>query len=150
MTQHDRRNNIDLSVQEMADALWDKMIQCTSNIKEISLNGIPDEKVKIMKDVLENIWQNLRLHFDVDCTSVKNNQNLASPVTTVKKRLSKEVSNKNGSHQRKDTNHHNKLTSGRIYFSYKDFLLCMEGTCCFEPCSYYGDVRRNNAYSSYP
>ena len=97
---HDRRNNM-IYRTEMADALWDKMIQCASNIQEISLNGVPDEKVKIMKDVLENIWQNLRLHFDVDCTSVKNNQNLASPVTTVKKRLSKEVSNKNGSRQRK-------------------------------------------------
>jgi MarR family transcriptional regulator for hemolysin len=96
----DRRNN-KIYRTEMADALWDQMMQCASNIKEISLKGIPDENLKIMKDVLENIWQNLRLHFDVDCTSIKNNQNVASPVTTVEKRLSKEVSNKNGNRQRK-------------------------------------------------
>jgi len=96
----DRRNNR-IYRTEAADAIWDKMIQCALNIKAISLKDVPDENVKIMKDVLENIWQNLRLHFDVDCTSVTNNQNLASPVTTVKKRLSKEVVNKNGNRQRK-------------------------------------------------
>jgi MarR family transcriptional regulator, transcriptional regulator for hemolysin len=96
----DRRNNR-IYRTEMADVLWDKMMECASNIKEISLKGIPDENVKIMKDVLENIWQNLRLHFDVDCVGIKNNQNVASPVTTIKKRLSKEVSNKNRSSQRK-------------------------------------------------
>ena len=84
----DRRNN-KIYRTEMADVLWGKMVQCASNIKEISLEGIPDENVKIMKDVLENIWQNLRVHFDVDCTSIKNNQNVASPVTTVKKKIIK-------------------------------------------------------------
>lgn len=96
----DRRNN-KIYRTEMADALWDRMMQCTSNIKEISLKGIPDENVKIMKNVLENIWQNLRLHFDIDCASVKNSQNVVSPVSTVKKRLSKEVLDKNGNRQRK-------------------------------------------------
>ena len=96
----DRRNNM-IYRTELADALWDKMIQCALNIKEISLKGVSDENVKIMKGVLENIWQNLRLHFDVDCTSIKNNHNVASPVTTVKKGLSKEASNKNGIRQRK-------------------------------------------------
>ncbi|HET7148020.1 MAG TPA: MarR family winged helix-turn-helix transcriptional regulator [Candidatus Nitrosopolaris sp.] len=96
----DRRNNM-IYRTEMADVLWDKMIQCALNVKEISLKSIPDENVKIMKDVLESIWQNLRLNFDVDCTSIKNNQNLASSITTAKKRLSKEVSNENGNRQRK-------------------------------------------------
>jgi MarR family transcriptional regulator, transcriptional regulator for hemolysin len=96
----DRRNN-KIYRTEMADALWDKIMQCTSNIKEISLKGIPDENLKIMKDALENIWQNLRLHFDVDCASIKNSQNVVSSVTTVKKRLSKEVLDKNGNRQRK-------------------------------------------------
>lgn len=90
----DRRNNR-IYRTERADALWDKMMQCVSSIKEISLKGIPDQNVKVMKDVLENIWQNLKLHFDVDW--VENNQN--SPATT-KKRLSK-MSYKNGSSQRK-------------------------------------------------
>jgi len=77
----DRRNNR-IHRTELANAQWDKMIECASNIKEISLNGIPDKNIKIMKDVLENIWQNLRFHFDVDCTSIKNNQNVVSPVRT--------------------------------------------------------------------
>ena len=96
----DRRNN-KIYRTDMADALWDKMIQCAYNVKEISLKGIPDENLKIMKDVLENIWQNLRLHFDVDCVSIKTDHNLGSSVTSVKKRLSSEVSNKNGNRQRK-------------------------------------------------
>jgi MarR family transcriptional regulator for hemolysin len=83
----DRRNNR-IYRTEAADALWDKMIECVSNIKEISLKGIPDENVKIMKDVLENIWQNLRLHFDVDAdciSTTRNNQNVTSHVMTTKK-----------------------------------------------------------------
>lgn len=96
----DRRNNR-IYRTERADVLWDKMVQCASNIKEISLKDIPDQNVKIMKDVLENIWQNLRIHFNIDGVDIKNSQNLASPPTTVKKRSSKEVSDKNGISQRK-------------------------------------------------
>ena len=76
----DRRNNR-IYRTELADVQWDKMIECASNIKEISLKGIPDKNIKIMKDVLENIWQNLRLHFDVDFASIKNSQ---SPVAATK------------------------------------------------------------------
>ena len=78
----DRRNNR-IYRTDRADASWDKMIQCASDVKEISLKGIPDENIKILRDTLENIWQNLRLHFDIDCTDIKNNQNVAA-VTTVK------------------------------------------------------------------
>ena len=78
----DRRNNR-IYRTDKADALWEKMIQCASDIKEISLKGIPDENIKILRDTLENIWQNLRLHFNIDCTDIKNNQNVAA-VTTVR------------------------------------------------------------------
>src|SRR5438094_10272121 len=37
----DRRNNR-IYRTDRADALWDKMIQCASDVKEISLKGIPD------------------------------------------------------------------------------------------------------------
>jgi MarR family transcriptional regulator for hemolysin len=84
----DRRNNR-IYRTERAEVLWEKMVKCVSSIKEISLKGIPDQNVKITKDVLENIWQNLRLHFDVDWIDIKNNQNTASPATAIKKRLSK-------------------------------------------------------------
>jgi len=82
----DRRNNR-IYRTDIADVQWDKMIECVSNIKETSLKGIPDRNIKIMKDVLENIWQNLRLHFDVDCTGIKNNQNAASHVSTMKRKI---------------------------------------------------------------
>lgn len=78
----DRRNNR-IYRTDRADALWDNMVQCVSDIKEISLRGIPDENIKILRDTLENIWQNLRLHFDIDCTDIKNNQNVAA-VTAAK------------------------------------------------------------------
>jgi len=61
----DRRNNR-IYRTEMADLQWHKMMECVLNIKQISLKGIPDESVKIMKDVLENIWYNLRVYFDDD------------------------------------------------------------------------------------
>jgi MarR family transcriptional regulator for hemolysin len=79
---HDRRNNR-IYRTDRADALWDKMMQCASDIKEISLKGVPDENIKLLRVTLENIWQNLRLHFNIDCTDIKNNQNVAR-VTTVK------------------------------------------------------------------
>jgi MarR family transcriptional regulator, transcriptional regulator for hemolysin len=79
----DRRNNR-IYRTELANAQWDKMIECASNIKEISLKGIPDKNIKIMVDVLENIWQNLKLNFDVDCSSTKNTQNVVSHVRTTK------------------------------------------------------------------
>src|SRR5215475_13007705 len=66
----DRRNNR-IYRTEMADLQWHKMMECVLKIKEISLKGIPDESVKIMKDALENIWYNLRLYFDVDSDYVK-------------------------------------------------------------------------------
>lgn len=79
----DRRNNR-IYRTEKAEVLWDKMVQCASSIKEISLKGIPDQNVKVMKDVLENIWQNLRIHFDIDFVGIKNNRNVASPAMTKK------------------------------------------------------------------
>ena len=66
----DRRNNR-IYRTEMADLQWHKMMECVLKIKEISLKGIPDESVKIMKDALENIWYNLRLNFDVDSDYLK-------------------------------------------------------------------------------
>jgi len=80
----DRRNNR-IYRTEMADLQWHKMMECALNIKEISLKGIPDESVKIMKDVLENIWYNLRLYFDVDCDDIKKSHHETSHVRRIKK-----------------------------------------------------------------
>jgi MarR family transcriptional regulator for hemolysin len=95
----DRRNNR-IYRTERADDLWDKTVQCASNVKEISLKGIPDQNVKIMKDVLENIWHNLRIHFDIDCEGIRVDRDAAPANTTVKKRA-RVVSVKNGISQRK-------------------------------------------------
>jgi hypothetical protein len=67
----------------MADLQWHKMMECALNIKEISLKGISDESVKIMKDALENIWYNLRLNFDVDCDDISHHK--TSRVRRIKK-----------------------------------------------------------------
>ena len=84
----DRPNNR-IYRTDSADALWDRMIQCASDINEISLEGIPEENIKIIRAVLENIWQNLRQDFDVDCTNVevKNNQNVTTATTSIKRGL---------------------------------------------------------------
>ena len=78
----DRRNNR-IYRTEMADLQWHKMMECAVNIKEISLKGIPDESVKIMKDVLENIWYNLRLNFDVDSDYLKKSHHKTSHVRRI-------------------------------------------------------------------
>ena len=75
----DRRNNR-IYRTEMADLQWHKMMECAVNIKEISLRGIPDQSVKIMKDALENIWYNLRLNFDVDSDYLKKSHHKTSHV----------------------------------------------------------------------
>ena len=68
---NDRRNNR-IYRTEKADTLWDSMIECGLKIREVSIKDIPDENVKIMKDALEKMRQNLRLNFNVDCTIIDN------------------------------------------------------------------------------
>jgi MarR family transcriptional regulator, transcriptional regulator for hemolysin len=70
----DRRNNRIYSTQK-ADALWDKMLECASRIRQISVKDIPEQNIIIMRDVLDKIWQNLRIEFDVGCTIVDHNSN---------------------------------------------------------------------------
>jgi len=65
------REKVGVTASQWKVLQWHKMMECVLNIKEISLKGIPDESVKIMKDALENIWCNLRLYFDVDSDYVK-------------------------------------------------------------------------------
>ena len=64
----DRRNNR-IYRTEKADGLWDGMIECALKIREISLRGIPEQDINVMRKVLEKISQNLRMEFDVGCTS---------------------------------------------------------------------------------
>jgi MarR family transcriptional regulator, transcriptional regulator for hemolysin len=60
----DRRNNR-IYRTEKADELWDKMVKCAAKIRQVSLKDIPKENIYITKNVLENVYQNLRNQFDV-------------------------------------------------------------------------------------
>jgi MarR family transcriptional regulator, transcriptional regulator for hemolysin len=64
--QDDRRNNR-IYRTENADALWDRMMKCATRVRQVSVKDIPEEDIRIMKNVLEKIWQNLGLEFDVGC-----------------------------------------------------------------------------------
>ena len=68
---NDRRNNR-IYRTEKANTLWNSMIECGLKIREISIKDIPDENVKIMKNALEKMWQNLRLNFNDDGTIIDN------------------------------------------------------------------------------
>jgi MarR family transcriptional regulator for hemolysin len=70
----DRRNNR-IYRTEKADALWDRMLECSFRIRQISVKDIPEQNIVIMRDVLDKIWQNLRIEFDVGCTIVDPNSN---------------------------------------------------------------------------
>ena len=55
----DRRNNRIYST-EKADALWDKMLECATRIRQLSVKDIPEQNINIMRNVLDKIWQNLK------------------------------------------------------------------------------------------
>ena len=67
----DRRNNR-IYRTDKADKLWDKMLECALKIRQISVKDIPEENINTMRNVLDKIWQNLRLNFDVYGTVVDN------------------------------------------------------------------------------
>jgi MarR family transcriptional regulator for hemolysin len=67
----DRRNNR-ICRTDKADKLWDKMLECALKIRQISVKDIPEEDINTMRNVLDKIWQNLRLNFDVYDTVVDN------------------------------------------------------------------------------
>ena len=77
----DRRNNR-IYRTEKADALWDKMIECARKIREVSIKEIPEENINVMRNVLEKMWQNLRLEFNVDCVVTNNTAVVDSSTTT--------------------------------------------------------------------
>jgi MarR family transcriptional regulator, transcriptional regulator for hemolysin len=87
----DRRNNR-IYRTEKADGLWDMMIECALKIREVSLRGIPEQDINVMRKVLEKISQNLRMEFDVGCTVADSIANTATPTaattTTARKKKS--------------------------------------------------------------
>ncbi len=61
----DRRINR-ISLTTRADATWNSLVDCSTQVRKSSLRDIPEEQVKIIRDVLEKISQNLMTDFGVD------------------------------------------------------------------------------------
>lgn len=81
----DRRNNR-IYRTEKADELWDRMIECALRIREVSLRGIHEQDINIMRKVLEKISENLRMEFDADCTIVDSINSITSSTTITRKK----------------------------------------------------------------
>src|SRR5918911_4314020 len=68
----DRRNNR-IYRTERADALWDRMMECASKVRQVAIKDIPEEEINVMRTVLNKIWHNLRDEFNVSCATADNN-----------------------------------------------------------------------------
>src|SRR5919199_3119195 len=62
----DRRNNR-IYRTEKADALWNRMMECASKVRQVAIKDIPEADINIMRKVLDKIWHNLRAEFNVSC-----------------------------------------------------------------------------------
>jgi MarR family transcriptional regulator, transcriptional regulator for hemolysin len=89
----DRRNNR-IYRTEKADALWDRMMQCASKVRQASVKEISEADLKIMRAALDKIWHNLRAEFNASPPTAENNAividtkdmssyNISSPVATI-------------------------------------------------------------------
>lgn len=77
---YDRRNNR-IYRTEKANELWNAMVKCAAKIRQVSLKDIPEENINITKNVLENVYQNLKNQFDIGCSA--NNNSLSDSTTSV-------------------------------------------------------------------
>jgi MarR family transcriptional regulator, transcriptional regulator for hemolysin len=75
----DRRNNR-IYRTEKADALWDRMMECATKVRQVSVKDISEENIRIMRNVLDKIWQNLRVEFDVGCATADNTTIVVEPM----------------------------------------------------------------------
>ncbi|MFL6362133.1 MAG: MarR family winged helix-turn-helix transcriptional regulator [Nitrososphaeraceae archaeon] len=75
----DRRNNR-IYRTEKADALWDRMVECATKVRQVSVKDISEENILIMRNVLDKIWQNLRVEFDVGCATADNTTIVVEPM----------------------------------------------------------------------
>jgi MarR family transcriptional regulator for hemolysin len=87
----DRRNNR-IYRTDKADALWERMVQCASKVRQVSVKEISDTDLNIMRAALDKIWYNLRAEFNVSSANAENNamdtkdktsNNISSPVTNI-------------------------------------------------------------------
>jgi MarR family transcriptional regulator for hemolysin len=75
----DRRNNR-IYRTEKADVLWDRMVECATKVRQVSVKDISEENILIMRNVLDKIWQNLRVEFDVGCATADNTTIVVEPM----------------------------------------------------------------------
>ncbi|HJT50165.1 MAG TPA: MarR family transcriptional regulator [Nitrososphaeraceae archaeon] len=71
----DRRNN-QIYRTEKADALWERMMHCALKVRKVSVKGISEEDLGIMRAVLDKIWYNLRAEFNVSSATAAENNNV--------------------------------------------------------------------------
>lgn len=102
----DRRNNR-IYRTEKADALWDRMMECTSKVRQVAIKDIPDEDINVMRTVLNKIWRNLRDEFNVSCAAADNN---AIVVETSSKRSSDITSTSIANNNRNNSNYITTMT----------------------------------------
>jgi MarR family transcriptional regulator for hemolysin len=77
----DRRNNR-IYRTEKANELWNEMVKCAAKVRQVSLKDIPEENINITKNVLENLYQNLRDQFNVGC-SINTDNSLSDSTASV-------------------------------------------------------------------
>ena len=88
----DRRNNR-IYRTEKVDALWDRMVECATKVRQVSIKDISEDNVSIMRNALEKIWQNLRVEFDVSCPTVDNHNHHHNINTILAEPIGKASSN---------------------------------------------------------
>jgi MarR family transcriptional regulator for hemolysin len=61
---NDRRNNRVYRAKRTFE-IWDDTIECATRMLAIALSGVPEDKIQIMKEVLEKVWSNLQANMEL-------------------------------------------------------------------------------------
>ena len=61
---NDRRNNRIFRAKRTFE-IWETTLECASKVLTIALAGLPDDNVRIMKEVLEKMWINLQANLEL-------------------------------------------------------------------------------------
>jgi MarR family transcriptional regulator for hemolysin len=61
---NDRRNNRIFRTEKTIE-IWEITLECATKVLTIALTGVPDEKIEIMKEVMEKMWINLQTNIDL-------------------------------------------------------------------------------------
>ena len=61
---NDRRNNRIYRAKKTFET-WETTLECATRVLTIALAGLPEDKVQIMKEVLETVWINLQANLEL-------------------------------------------------------------------------------------